>query len=156
MQNNLQFDYFATTGRIGLSIVDAHDLGYLVGHREDSSLQLREGHTNIDVSCNFLDNYFEKPDLDRFLETFKRLEPSVAVIGDVYSRSQAERFEYAIDHLRDHGHTHNRFVVVPKSPEAAAALGDETSVGTQTGTVRQPVIRKTSTAVTRQFHECDG
>jgi len=67
------------------------------------------------------------------LETFKRLEPSVAVIGDAYSRSQAERFGHAIDHLRDHGYTHNRLVVVPNSPEAAAALGDETIRGYANG-----------------------
>jgi hypothetical protein len=105
----------------------------LLGHREDSGFQLQDRHTNIDVSCNFLDNYFEEPNLSRFLETFKTIEPSVAVIGDAYSRSQAERFEHAIDHLRDHGYRHNRLVVVPKSPKAAAALDDDTIRGYANG-----------------------
>ena len=123
----------ATTGRVGVNAIDGHELGYLVGHREDSSIQLSDRHTNVDLKCNFLDNYFEEPDLDWFLIRFRELEPSVAVVGDAYSESQALEFEQAIDRLRDEGYRYNQFVVVPKSEVAAEALRDETSRGYANG-----------------------
>jgi len=101
-------------------------MGYLVGNREDSSYQLSEEHTNVDLHSGFLDNNYEEPDLDRFLEEYEERQPSVAVIGDAYTREEAEKYQETVDVLADQ-YPYRRFIVAPKCDAAFEALDSETT-----------------------------
>lgn len=54
-------------------------------------------------------------------------EPSVAVIGDAYSRRDAERYQEVINKLSK-DYPNRRFVVAPKCEEAFDVLDPETTV----------------------------
>ncbi len=92
-----------------------------MGNREDSSYQLTEEHSNVDLPQGFLDNNYEDPDLDRFLEEYEKREPSVAVIGDAYSREEAEKYQETIDVLSEM-YPYRRFIVAPKCDAAFDVL----------------------------------
>jgi len=100
--------------------------GYLIGNREDSNYQLSEEHSNVDLFNGFMDNDDENPDLDRFLETYRERQPSVAVIGDAYNKEQAEKYQFVIDELKEE-YPHRRFIVAPKSEEVFDILDPETT-----------------------------
>lgn len=100
--------------------------GYLIGNREDSNYQLSEEHSNVDLFNGFMDNDYENPDLDRFLETYRERQPSVAVIGDAYNKEQAEKYQFVIDELKE-DYPHRRFIVAPKSEEVFDILDPETT-----------------------------
>jgi hypothetical protein len=100
--------------------------GFLVGNREDSKFQLSEEHTNVDLFHGFLDNDYENPDLDRFLQEFREREPQVAVIGDAYTREEAEKYQETIDDLAEE-YQYRRFVVAPKCEGAFEALNPDTT-----------------------------
>lgn len=115
----------ATTGRYPFA-VDAAETGYLVGNREDSKYQLSEEHSNVRLPQGFMDNDYEDPDLDRFLERFYSREPSVAVIGDAYTREEAEQYQDVIDELVEE-YPLRRFIVAPKCEAAFEVLDSETT-----------------------------
>lgn len=115
----------ATTGRYPF-VVDAMEAGYLIGNREDQTYQLSEEHRNVDLFHGFMDNDYEDPDLDRFLETFYEREPSVAVVGDAYNREEAERYQDTIYELKEE-YPRRRFIVAPKCEEAFDVLDPETT-----------------------------
>lgn len=102
------------------------ELGFLVGNREDSSYQLTEEHSNVRLPEGFLDNNYESPDLDRFLEEYESRDPSVAVIGDAYTREEAEKYRETIDDLAEK-HPYRRFIVVPKCDAAFEVLDPEST-----------------------------
>lgn len=118
-------DYVATTGRYPF-VVDAFSHGFLTGNREDSSYQLTDEHTNIDLPEGFLDNDYKDPDLDRFLEAFREREPQVAVIGDAYTEIEAQRYQDVIDNLVEE-YPNRRFIVAPKCEAAFEILDPETT-----------------------------
>ncbi|WP_058826378.1 DUF6610 family protein [Haloferax sp. Q22] len=101
-------------------------LGYLPGNREDSNYQLSEEHVNVDIFEGFMDNDYEDPDLDRFLEEWRERRPQVAVIGDAYTREEAERYQQVIDELVDE-FPYRRFIVAPKCQEAFDVLDPEST-----------------------------
>ncbi len=115
----------ASTGRYPF-IVEAFEAGYLPGNREDSSYQLSEEHRNVDLVQGFMDNDYEDPDLDEFLETFYEREPSVAVVGDAYTREEAERYQDTIYSLKEE-YPNRRFIVAPKCEEAFDVLDPSTT-----------------------------
>jgi hypothetical protein len=102
------------------------ELGFLPGNREDSTFQLSEEHTNVDLFYGFLDNDYEDPDLDRLLEKFYDREPQVTVIGDAYTREEAEKYQETIDELVEE-YPYRRFVVAPKCEAAFEALDPDTT-----------------------------
>ncbi|WP_338086243.1 DUF6610 family protein [Natrinema altunense] len=106
--------------------MEAFEAGFLPGNREDSSYQLTEEHTNVDIPEGFIDNDYENPDLDRFLQEFQEREPQVAVIGDAYTREEAEKYQETIDDLAEE-YPYRRFVVAPKCGEAFEALNPDTT-----------------------------
>jgi len=107
-------------------VIDAFSTGFPVGNREDSEYQLTEEHSNVDIPHNFLDNDYEDPDLDRFLEKFFEREPQVAVIGDAYTREEAEKYQETIDDLVEE-YPRRRFVVAPKCEAAFEVLDPDTT-----------------------------
>ena len=100
--------------------------GALPGNREDNGYQLSEERINVSLPHGFLDNDFTDPDLDRFLDVFHDREPSVAVVGDAYTRSDAEQYREMIDELRKE-YSETRFIVAPKCVEAFNVLDPETT-----------------------------
>ena len=96
------------------------------GNREDNSYQLDEEQINVRLPHGFLDNDFTGPDLERFLDMFHDREPSVAVVGDAYNRSDAEQYRDVIDELREE-YSEARFIVAPKCVEAFDVLDPETT-----------------------------
>jgi len=101
-------------------------LGYLPGNREDSTYQLSDKHSNVDLLSGFLDNDYEDPDLDSFLEEFHRREPQVAVIGDAYNAEQAREYQEVTEDLLE-DYPRRRFIAVPKCEEAFDILDSETT-----------------------------
>ncbi len=73
-----------------------------------------------------MDNDYEDPDLDRLLEKFHEREPRVAVIGDAYTREEAEKYQDTIDDLADE-YPYRRFIVAPKCEAAFEVLDAETT-----------------------------
>jgi len=102
------------------------ELGFLPGNREDSIFQLSEEHSNVELVQGFLDNDYEDPDLDRFLEVFYEREPRVAVIGDAYTREDAEEYQAVIYDLIEE-YPYRRFIVAPKCEAAFEALDQRTT-----------------------------
>jgi len=101
--------------------------GFLPGNREDLSYQVEEDeYPNLDLPVGFMDNDYEDPDLDRFLEQYREWQPSVAVIGDAYTREEAEKYQETIDDLAEE-HPYRRFVVAPKCEEAFEVLDPDTT-----------------------------
>jgi hypothetical protein len=74
----------------------------------------------------FMDNDYENPDLDRFLEQYREWEPSVCVIGDAYTREEAEMYQGKIDDLSK-SHPYRRFIVAPKCEAAFEVLNPDTT-----------------------------
>ena len=74
----------------------------------------------------FLDNDYEDPDLDRLLEKFYEREPQVTVIGDAYTREEAEKYQETIDDLAE-DYPYRRFIVAPKCEAAFEVLDPETT-----------------------------
>lgn len=96
------------------------------GNREDSTYQLTDEHRNVDLPFGFMDNDYENPDIDRFLDRFREREPAVAVVGDAYDRSDADRYQQVIDDLTD-TYPECRFIVAPKCAAAFDVLDPETT-----------------------------
>lgn len=73
-----------------------------------------------------MDNDYEDPDIEKFLERFHHWEPQVAVIGDAYDAAEAEQYQNVIDELIE-DYPYRRFIVIPKCEEALEALDPETT-----------------------------
>lgn len=101
-------------------------LGYLPGNREDSNYQLSEQHVNVDIFEGFMDNDYEDPDLNRFLEEWRSRRPQVAVIGDAYTAEEAQEYQDVIDELVDE-FPYKLFIVAPKCEEAFDILDPHTT-----------------------------
>nr|WP_049996355.1 DUF6610 family protein [Halococcus sediminicola] len=70
--------------------------------------------------------------MDRYLDAFTRIEPSVAAVGDAYTEEQAKDMDEAVGQLRD-DYPHNTFVVVPKCEEAFEILDNDIVLGYANG-----------------------
>jgi len=95
--------------------------------REDYNFQDSE-YPNVDVPVGFLDNFFENPDLQRYLDVFEEVDPSVAVIGDAYSKEHASILDDVVTELEEK-HSHKEYIVVPKCSEAFEELSESVTLG---------------------------
>lgn len=110
---------------------EAYRRGFAPGVREDYELQNGDL-PNVEFPVVFLDNDFREPDLDRYLERFHELDPSIAVLGDAYSRDEAEELdEVARELLEDD--SYKEIVVVPKCSEAFSTLSESVTLGYPNG-----------------------
>lgn len=112
-------------------VLDAYRLGFLPGYREDSSYQADQ-YRNLNIDVGFLDNDFRNPDLERYLEEFRRADPSVAVIGDAYNKEEAELYQEAVEELREE-YPNKTYVVAPKCRSAFEILDEEIVLGVPIG-----------------------
>ena len=112
-------------------MTDAYRLGFLPGFREDSGYQV-ENLPNVELPSGFLDNDFRDPDTERYLDRFNEIKPSVAVIGDAYTREQAGQMNEVVRDLRN-DHEYKTFVVVPKCEQAFDVLDNDIVVGYANG-----------------------
>jgi len=106
---------------------DAFSLGFLSGVREDYGFQDDEL-PNVDVPVEFQDNYFEDPDLDRYLEIFEQNDPAVAILGDAYSEEETELLDDAISELKEE-YPYKELIAVPKCGEAFDVHSDDVTLG---------------------------
>lgn len=106
-----QLDYYAFLHRTPYAL-DAYDLGYTTGVREDYTLQ-QASKRNLNVPVSMLDNDFHDPDIDRWVAIFEKYQPDVGVIADAFTREEARKYTEVATEL------HNRFpdselIIVPK------------------------------------------
>jgi len=92
--------------------------------REDYDFQAAE-FPNVDLPVNILDNDFRNPDIDRYLQGFEKYDPSVAILGDAYNKSEAEELNEYVEQLREQ-YPFKEYVAVPKCQEALEILDDTT------------------------------
>lgn len=112
---------------------DAHDIGFLIGNREDQGFQLDNDEcTNVDLNWGFLDNNFHDPDLDRYLDRFEEYDPSVAVVGDAYYPNDARELNEVLEELQGR-YPFKTLIAVPKSREAAEELDEDWTLGFPNG-----------------------
>ena len=120
----------AFTGRHPF-VTDAFEHGFLPGVREDYSYQI-DDYPNVDLPILFLDNHFYDPDLDRYLDRFHTVEPSVAVVGDAPTSDTATVLQKTIDELRS-DYADTQFVAVPKCAAAFEIFADDVVLGYPNG-----------------------
>lgn len=106
---------------------DAYELGFAPGIREDYTYQIDEL-PNVDLPVVILDNNFHDPDIDRYLDAFETYDPSVAILGDAYTPTDAKRMNRIATDLKDES-PYKEFVVVPKCQKAFDILDDEIVLG---------------------------
>lgn len=106
---------------------DAYELGFAVGIREDYSYQTSE-YPNVDLPVTILDNDFRNPDIDRYLERFEQYDPSVGILGDAYSPSEAKGLNTVASELQER-YPYKELVVVPKCREALDILDEDLVLG---------------------------
>lgn len=121
-----QLDYVAFTGRHPF-ITDAVKHGFLPGVREDDSYRI-DDYPNVDLLILFLDNRFHDPELDRYLDRFHTLEPSVAVVGDASDSDTVPFLQETIDELRS-DYADTQFVAVPNCAAAFEIFADAVGLG---------------------------
>jgi hypothetical protein len=121
-----QADYVAFLHRHPWA-TDAYELGFVTGVREDYRLQ--DDHlANVDIPILMLDNDFDDPDLDRYVQRFRQYEPDIGVLGDAYSAPDATRYldvARTLSETVDHEVT---LIVVPKCRAAFDVLVDEPEI----------------------------
>jgi len=108
-------------------VTDAYELGYSPGVREDYAYRTDE-YANVDLPVVVLDNDFRDPDVNRYLDQFEQYDPSVAVLGDVYTLGEARALSDLATDLQDE-HPYKEFVVVPKCRAAFDILSDDVVLG---------------------------
>ncbi|MFT4958414.1 MAG: hypothetical protein ACI9EZ_001742, partial [Halobacteriales archaeon] len=78
---------------------DAYNLGFVTGAREDCRIQ-DSNLRNVDVPILMLDNDFNRPDLERYLDRFREVEPEIGVVGDARTPEEAHTFVDAARSLK--------------------------------------------------------
>jgi hypothetical protein len=107
---------------------DAHALGFVTGIREDCRLQT-DHLRNVSIPLGMLDNDFHRPNLERYLESFRTYEPEIGVIGDAPTPEAAHRFVDAARELKA-DFPDATLIIVPKCREAINIIGDADVQGT--------------------------
>ncbi|MCU4744451.1 hypothetical protein OB955_24535 [Halobacteria archaeon AArc-m2/3/4] len=108
-------------------VVDAVDLGFLPGFREDCGYQETQ-YQNLSLPVGMRDNDFRNPDLERFVDRFFNHEPQVGVIGDVDAHVAAAREIQA-------SYPEAELIVVPKSQAVIDAIPENLVLGYSRGYV---------------------
>jgi hypothetical protein len=120
-----QADYVAFLFRLPYAL-DAHQLGFATGLREDYDYQ--NTFQNVDVPVFMLDNDFKDPDLERYKVAAKKHTPRVGVVGDAYDEADAHEQVAAARHLEAELEPFDP-VIVPKCKAALEAIPDDIVVG---------------------------
>jgi len=106
---------------------DAYELGFAPGVREDYSY-LSEDYPNVDLPVVILDNDFHDPDRDRYLKQFKEHDPSVAILGDAYTPTEARQLDEIATQLKKEL-PYKEPIIVPKCREAFQLIDEDTTLG---------------------------
>lgn len=125
-----QVDWAVYTGRYPY-VFDAAMLGFGIGHREDSAYQFTPDEVNLPV--HFLDNDYADPDLDRFVDRVHTYEPEIAVLGDLYKKSELDAHLEAAAEIRD-THPDIELILVPKCESVLEAIPKSFILGFPSGT----------------------
>lgn len=125
-----QADHVAFLHRVPFAL-DAFQLGFLTGFREDCSYQQQQ-YTGLELPVGMLDNDFRDPDLDRYIDRFFRHEPRVGVIGDAYDVDEVDDYVAAAREIRG-SYPEADLVIVPKCRAAIHAIPEDLVVGYSRG-----------------------
>jgi hypothetical protein len=98
-----------------------------VGIREDYSFQA-DCCANLDLPIHILDNDFHNPDVERWIGRCREVEPTIGIVGDAYSVSEAREYVAEARKLRREFPTMD-IVIVPKAPECFAVIPDWVILG---------------------------
>jgi len=109
------------------SPLDAYELGFLPGFREDCGYQQSQS-TQLDIPVGMLDNDFRNPDLERFVDRFFEHEPQVGVIGDVYERDDINDHVAAAREIQA-SYPEAELIIVPKSRTVIDAIPEDLVLG---------------------------
>jgi hypothetical protein len=90
----------------------AYELGYAVGIREDYTFQ-SDWCANLDLPIHILDNDFHDPDLDRWLERCRDVQPAIGMMGDAYNQAEAREYVDAAREIKRE-RPGMEIVIVPK------------------------------------------
>jgi len=147
-------DYVAFLFRLPYAL-DAHQLGFATGLREDYDFQ--DKYENVDVPVFMLDNDFKDPDLDRYQVACKKHNPRVGVVGDAYDAESAREIVAACRELEDELAPFDP-VVVPKCQEALDVIPDDIIVGYAIGysDIHAPDFSRPSDWSGRRVHILGG
>lgn len=110
--------------------LDAHQLGFATGLREDYTFQNKW--ETLDVPVFMLDNDFRDPNLERYLEVLEKHEPTVGVIGDAFDADDACRLTEAAQEVQG---VREEFepIIVPKCKEALEIIPEDIILGYPVG-----------------------
>jgi len=111
--------------------LDAYELGFLPGFREDCGYQQSQS-TQLDIPVGMLDNDFRNPDLERFVDRFFEHEPQVGVIGDVYERDDINDHVAAAREIQA-SYPEAELIIVPKSRTVIDAIPEDLVLGYSRG-----------------------
>ncbi|MBP1903065.1 MULTISPECIES: DUF6610 family protein [Halobacteriales] len=111
--------------------LDAYELGFLPGFREDCGYQETQ-YQNLTLPVGMLDNDFQNPDLDRFVERFFEYEPQVGVIGDIYEPTDVDAHIAAAREIQD-SFPDAEVIIVPKSQAVIDTIPDDIILGYSRG-----------------------
>jgi hypothetical protein len=124
-----EVDWVIFTGRYPY-VFDALRFGYGIGHREDSSYQWTPD--EVDLPVHFLDNDFEDPSLDRFIDRVFEYQPEIAVVGDVYTTADLDDHLSAVEEIKASFPDIN-LVLVPKCQEVLDEIPSDIILGYPNG-----------------------
>ncbi|MFC7175145.1 DUF6610 family protein [Haloplanus litoreus] len=125
-----QADYVAFLHRAPF-VVDAVDLGFLPGFREDCGYQEAQ-YQNLSLPVGMLDNDFRNPDLERFVDRFFEYEPEVGVIGDIDEIDDIDAHVAAAREIQA-SYPEAELIVVPKSQAVIDAIPENLVLGYSRG-----------------------
>jgi hypothetical protein len=112
-------------------VVDAVELGFLPGFREDCGYQETQ-YQNLSPPVGMLDNDFRNPDLERFVNRFFEHEPEVGVIGDVDDTDDVDAHVAAAREIQA-SYPEAELIVVPKSRAVIHAIPETLVLGYSRG-----------------------
>lgn len=95
---------------------EAYALGFVTGAREDCRIQ-DSNLRNVDIPILMLDNDFKRPNLERYLNRFREVEPEIGVVGDARTPEEAHTFVDAARDLKS-DYSDATLIIVPKCREA--------------------------------------
>ena len=125
-----QADYVAFLHRAPF-VVDAVELGFLPGFREDCGYQETQ-YQDLNLPVGMLDNDFRNPDLKRFVDRFFEYEPEVGVIGDVDEIDDVDAHVAAAREIQA-SYPEAELIVVPKSQAVIDAIPETLVLGYSRG-----------------------
>lgn len=125
-----QAEYIAFLHRAPF-VIDAVRMGYLPGYRVDCTYQQTQ-YLDLGIPVGMLDNDFRNPDLERYVERFREVEPRVGVIGDAYTATEASEYVQAARNLQA-SYPDAEIVIAPKCREAINAIPDDIVLGYSRG-----------------------